>query len=139
MSETGEKPPRRFRRLRVFAAGVAVLAVIGVASRWLPRDSFVTEVEQIGGRYRQQLIDGHFRAFLKVVHRQPLTVYHWIDLEKSRADDAWLQAHREDIQRQSDLCLFIGNPRITTDGLAELRGLENIDCLLYTSPSPRDS
>jgi len=139
MSETPEQSPRRFRWSRLLAAGVAVLIVVGVASRWWPRDSFVAEIERIGGRYRQQLIDGHFRAFLKVVHRQPLTVYHWIDLEKSQADDAWLRAHREDIQKQSDLCLFIGTPRITTDGLAELRGLENIDVLDATGMPLEDS
>jgi hypothetical protein len=132
MSETDEKTPRRLRGLRVLAAGVAVVVVIGAASRWLPSDSFVAEIERIGGRSRQQIIDARMTAFLKLIHRQPLTVYHWIDLERSQADDAWLLAHREDIQRQSDLCLFVRNPRITTDGIAELRGLENIDVLDVT-------
>lgn len=112
------------------AVGLAALFLAAISSFWWgSRDKFADELRRIGGRYREELMDSRMAAFFKVLHRQPLTVFHYIDLERSQADDAWLLAHREDLQRQSDLSLFIGNPRITTDGLAALRGLDilNLD------------
>lgn len=132
MTATLDFPRRRFRWLRIATAVVVALLALGVTLRWLARDPFAAEVERIGGRYRQEVIESGFDAFMKALQREPLTVFHWIDLEHSRADDAWLAAHRDSIQRKSHLSLFVGNARVTAEGLAALRGLENMHSLDLT-------
>lgn len=137
MSATALAPRSRlYLRWLAVAAGVALLFVATVATfSWRSRDRFADEVRRIGGRYREEVVDSRMAAFAKAIHGKPLTVFHWIDLEHSQADDAWLAAHRDDIARQTTLILFMKNTPISSTGLAALKGLDNIS-LLELSGAP---
>lgn len=114
--------------------GLLLVVVCGIAGalKWLTHDEFRAEVQSVGGRYRSEVVDSRSTAFMKVLNRQSPTVFHWIDLDGSEADDAWLRSHRDDILRQTHLFLFLRNSRITTKGLAALEGLDNLQGLDLT-------
>ena len=122
------------RKRWLIIAGLLLVVVCGLAGalRWLTHDEFQAEVQSVGGRYRSEVVDSRSTAFMKALNRQALTVFHWIDLEGSQADDAWLRSHRDDIRRQTHLFLFLRNSRITTKGLAALEGLDNLQGLDLT-------
>ena len=131
--------PRSRKRWFVAIAGLALAVLLVCAALWrLTHNEFADQIQSIGGRYRSEVVDSRMSALMKVLQWQQPTTFHWIDLEGSEADDAWLAAHRDEIARQSDLCLFLRESRVTTTGLAALDGLENIDYLDLTGTMLED-
>src|SRR5690349_3961718 len=95
----------RRRRWRLPAVVGLWVFVVVVASLWLTYDSLPGAVRSIGGRYREESTASGVQAVLKLIYREPVRDYQSIDLEHSRADDAWLAAHRDQIARQSNVTL----------------------------------
>lgn len=125
--------PRTRKRWFLAIAGLALAVLLVCAALWrLTHNEFADQIQSIGGRYRSEVVDSRMSALMKVLQWQQPTTFHWIDLEGSEADDAWLTAHRDDIARQSDLSLFLRDARVSTDGFAALNGLENIHTLDLT-------
>lgn len=86
----------------------------------------------MGGRYRAEMVGSRFSALFSYLNGREPTVFHWVDLEGTDADDAWLKAHHSDISQLTHLILFLRNMHLSGEGLATLRELSDVQCLDLT-------
>lgn len=129
---------KRRRWLLAIAAVVSVFAMPAAGLWWLSRDRLKAEVIAIGGRYRCVEETGMAVAFRWATRWEHPHVMHRIDIGHSRADDAWLQSHANDLRQSNQLVLFLRESRVTAQGLAVLNDVQNLQ-FLDLSGTPLDN
>lgn len=118
----------RYRRKLLLTLIVITLVAAGVAI-WSLQRGFPHEVHAIGGRYRREVLDTWVQILFSQLNGRGPTVFHWIQLRNSEADDDWLHRHRDEIADLSHLILYMSDTNITGQGLSALREMDNIQYL----------
>jgi hypothetical protein len=124
---------RRLIRCLLAVSCVSMLLFAGVAWWWLSRPDLGEEVRSAGGRFHCEMDVGRF-----LLGRQPSANSYFV-FRGEGVDDGWLHAHREELARLEHLSLWLQTTRITGDGLAALRGMQNLHFLDLTGTPLEDA
>lgn len=123
-----ERPPRirQNKRVRVVLLLLSMTALFIVAWRWQRSQTIAGQVEQIGGTIRVDNMESLPARIANWLAGRPSIRAHWIELDGSDVDGAWLRNHREQLAALDSLHLRMGWTDVTDEGLKHLRGLQNI-------------
>ena len=119
------RQPRPLCKVLVGALLIAA-GCVGFWVWWHQANDMGPAVEAAGGQFYSFDSNPIFERVAVRLTTGRLTRNSMVRFLPGRVDDSWLQQHKQRLSRLPSLLLYLRNPQITDQGLAQLNGMDNL-------------